>query len=42
MVLQRDKADAIWAWSEQSGDKVTVQIGDSTATAVSQADHRWK
>jgi sialate O-acetylesterase len=42
MVLQRDKADTIWGWSEQPGDKVTVQIGDSTASAVAQPDRRWE
>lgn len=42
MVLQRDKADTIWGWSEQPGDKVTVQIGDNTAIAVAQADRRWE
>ena len=40
MVLQRDKADAIWGWSEP-GDNVRVQIGDNTATGIAQADHRW-
>ena len=42
MVLQRDKADPIWGWAEQAGDKVTVQIGDSTANAVARADRRWE
>jgi len=42
MVLQRDKLDTIWGWSEQPGDKVTVQIGDTTATGVAQADRRWE
>ena len=42
MVLQRDKLDAIWGWSDQPGDKVTVQIGDTTETAVAQADRRWE
>ena len=41
MVLQRGKADTIWGWSEP-GDKVTVQIGDNTATAVAQANRRWE
>ena len=42
MVLQRDKLDTIWGWSEQPGDKVTVQMGDTTATGVAQADRRWE
>jgi len=42
MVLQRDKPDTIWGWSEQPGDKVTVQMGDTTATGVAQADRRWE
>jgi sialate O-acetylesterase len=42
MVLQRDKADTIWGWSEQPGDKVTVQIGDTIATGVAQTDRRWE
>ena len=42
IVLQRDKADTIWGWSEQPGDKVTVQIGDNAATAIAQADLRWE
>lgn len=41
MVLQRDKPDTIWGWSEP-GDKVTVQIGDTTATGIAQADKRWE
>ena len=41
MVLQRDKADAIWGWSEP-GDEVSVQIGDNTASGVAQADRRWQ
>ena len=41
MVLQRDKADAIWGWSEP-GDNVRVQIGDNNATGVAQADRRWQ
>lgn len=41
MVLQRDKADAIWGWSDP-GDTVRVQIGDKTATAIAGADRRWQ
>jgi hypothetical protein len=36
MVLQRDKVDTIWGWSEP-GDNVRVQIGDNTETRESQA-----
>lgn len=42
MVLQRDKLDTIWGWSDQPGDKVTVQIGDTTAIGIAQADRRWE
>ena len=42
MVLQRDKADTIWGWSDQPGDKIIVQIGDTTETGVAQADRRWQ
>jgi sialate O-acetylesterase len=41
MVLQRDKPDTIWSWSEP-GDTVRVQIGDKTATSVAGTDHRWQ
>ncbi|UWZ84152.1 sialate O-acetylesterase [Occallatibacter riparius] len=41
MVLQRDKPDAIWGWSDP-GDTVRVQIGDKTATATAGADRRWQ
>jgi sialate O-acetylesterase len=41
MVLQRGRADAIWGWSEP-GDKIQVQIGESAATAVVGADHKWQ
>lgn len=40
MVLQRDKVNTIWGWSEP-GDTVTVQIGDKTATGTAQADKKW-
>jgi len=40
MVLQRDKVNTIWGWSEP-GDKVTVQIGDKTATATAGMDKKW-
>jgi sialate O-acetylesterase len=41
MVLQRNKPDKIWGWS-QPGDAVHVVIGSSTASAVAGADHRWQ
>ena len=41
MVLQRNKADHIWGWSDP-GDKITVQFGDSTASAVAGPDRRWE
>jgi len=41
MVLQRGKTNTVWGWSEP-GDKVVVQIGDQTASAVAGADRRWQ
>ncbi len=41
MVLQRNKPDKIWGWSEP-GDSVRVAIGNNTASAVAGADHRWQ
>ncbi len=41
MVLQRNKLDKIWGWSEP-GDTVHVVVGSSTASAVAGADHRWQ
>jgi sialate O-acetylesterase len=41
MVLQRDKLNAIWGWSEP-GDTVRVEIADRSATAVAAADGRWQ
>lgn len=41
MVLQRGKKNALWGWSEP-GDKIQVQIGDKTASAVAGADRRWQ
>ena len=41
MVLQRNKTDKIWGWSEP-GDTVRVEIGSSAASAVAGADHRWQ
>ena len=41
MVLQRDKANTIWGWSEP-GEPVVVQIGERTVSAVAGADRRWQ
>jgi sialate O-acetylesterase len=41
MVLQRGKKNALWGWSEP-GDKVSVQIGNKSATAVAGKDRRWQ
>jgi sialate O-acetylesterase len=41
MVLQRNKQDRIWGWSD-AGDKITVQIGGATASAVAGPDRRWE
>ena len=41
VVLQRDKKDKIWGWSDP-GDTVRVQIGNSTASAVAGANRRWQ
>jgi sialate O-acetylesterase len=41
MVLQRNKEDRIWGWSDP-GDKITVQIGETTASAVAGPDRRWQ
>lgn len=41
MVLQRNREDRIWGWSDP-GDKITVQIGDTTASAVARSDRRWQ
>ena len=40
MVLQRDKANTIWGWSEP-GDNVTLEINGKTASGVAGADGRW-
>ena len=41
MVLQRDKLDTIWGWSDP-GDTVRVQIGENSATATAGPDRRWQ
>jgi sialate O-acetylesterase len=41
MVLQRGKPNPIWGWS-QPGDKVRVEIGGKSATAIAGADGKWQ
>jgi sialate O-acetylesterase len=41
MVLQRGKLNTLWGWAEP-GDKIQVQIGDKSATAVAGSDRRWQ
>ena len=41
MVLERNKPDAIWGWSDP-GDQIKVEIAGKTATAVAGADRRWQ
>jgi sialate O-acetylesterase len=41
MVLQRGKANTIWGRSEP-GDKVKVEIGETSATGVAGPDRRWQ
>jgi len=40
MVLQRGEPVPLWGW-DASGTKVTVAIGETTATATAGADGRW-
>ena len=41
MVLQRNKLDKLWGWSEP-GDHVRVEIAGNTASAIAGPDHRWQ
>ena len=41
MVLQRGKTSTFWGWAD-AGDKITVEIGDRTATGVAGADRLWE
>ena len=41
MVLQRGKSNTLWGWAEP-GDKTSVEIGATTASAVAGPDHRWQ
>ena len=40
MVLQRDKPNRFWGWTEP-GKKVSMEIGGHSASAVAGADHKW-
>lgn len=40
-VLQRNKLDKIWGWSEP-GDTIRVEVGKSTGTATAGPDRRWE
>lgn len=40
MVLQRDMDIPVWGWA-QPGEKVTVKIGEHSATATAGNDKRW-
>ncbi len=40
MVLQRDREDPIWGWTEP-GTKVAVEIGGKSVTATAGADGKW-
>jgi sialate O-acetylesterase len=41
MVLQRGKTNTIWGWSDP-GDKVQVEIANSSASAIAGPDRRWQ
>lgn len=41
MVLQRGKTSTFWGWAD-AGDKITVEIGDRTATGVAGSDRLWE
>src|SRR5271157_566412 len=41
MVLQRDKENPIWGWSEP-GDKIQVEIADKIVSGVAGPDRRWQ
>ena len=41
MVLQRDKAVAIWGWAT-AGEKITVSFSGQTQTATAGKDRAWK
>ena len=41
MVMQRNKPNKLWGWSDP-GDTVRVVAGGSTGSATAGADHRWQ
>src|SRR5438270_10905111 len=41
MVLQRRAPIPVWGWAD-AGEKITVRIGERTATAVAGEDGRWR
>src|SRR5947199_5411643 len=41
MVLQREKPNTIWGWS-QPGDTVRVEIGGNSATGTADSDGKWQ
>lgn len=41
MLLQRDKVNTLWGWSEP-GDKVQVEVAGNAASAVAGSDRRWQ
>jgi hypothetical protein len=41
MVLQREKPNSIWGWSEP-GDNIRVDVGGNSAAAVAGADGKWQ
>ena len=41
MVMQREKPNTIWGWSEPA-DNVRVEIGGKSFTATAAADGKWE
>ena len=41
MVLQRDKPITVWGWAD-AGEKVSVKLGDESATTVADGSGRWQ
>jgi sialate O-acetylesterase len=41
MVLQRNKINTIWGWSDP-GDSIRVQLADQSASATAGPDRRWQ
>ena len=40
MVVQRDKPFPVWGWAD-SGEKITVEFGKQTKTAIADANGKW-